>query len=1579
MDNRERIFFEKLSAKRNKDSIVFLDPEYYGVFRPIVDKYPDSAHFIYELLQNADDAEATSIHIRLLKKGLLFKHNGKTRFHVSNPETVVDDKKNGKLGGVNSITSIGFSTKNDNSSENKIGKFGIGFKSVFQYTKTPHIYDGNICFKITDYIVPTLLDEEPPIKVNENETLFYLPFINSDEAYNVIEKKLNSLDNPILFLHNIKKIEWDAEINCERKIYTKKIKEKRILKSICCELLNINNNGNKTKIWMFSRDVDLPEGKFPISVGFLLKKDGKSIDTSWKPNIFCFFSTSENTGLCMILHAPFELVDNRQQIKQDNKVNKKLFDELATLAADSLLCLRDIGIDDRDYYINNSILDIVPLEDPDCDSWTIIGAFYDAFVNILKKEELLITSMEKYISCKNAIWSKKKFSDLLNTSQLNILLKSKNYDFVFIDVGMSREGVYEYIKDTLKIKTFEESDFVNGFTKSFMKNQTNDWLISFYEFLCRTPDILSKRYHIYNNFSFYNSSYNDNPLCTKPIVKIESGDFAEPFIYEKGALRPNVYLPSEGFEFDYNIVNKKFLKNEYFKKVIHLLEIKTPDKEDFIKNVVLPKYREGELSVEDAILLRDFEAIYLYYSECKQNEIDDFMSLINKTLFLRAYEGQKKSLYRISNLYADTEELHKYFNFCKVQFFDKKFYNSLLRKYESGIENFLKKLNFKYSPEIKLQSYYFYNFPQISLIKTDHRYGYVHDYNMEGLDAFLKSDISKEKSIALWNFLIKIDITYYKTRHSYQPGNDGRRNFVSENNCCDSDFIIKLKSAHWIYTKKNVLKKTNKIYLEELNEDYERNEELERCLNIISSPAQKEQELIKTLSKETQTIFGLGNEAREFFGSRENMREAKALFDRNRRMKNDFEDTEVDNDDLIMQPSKRSNDDNTDNPESLKDIFGGRKIKDERSIFSNSKSNVDQREKHLAKLEEKKRKEIEREEQIFELEDSVDNVDKYTFKWFKGLLELEYLNSGEESFTKKALHIVFGNVSYESNRIIVLSSPSRYIPMFLEENGNIEVTLYFKDQTDQKLNFEVANVKDFVLRLKCNKEDINLIEEAKKKTLTRAELKAEKPIKLVERLNSAFCNLDIEDEYSLKENITRKIKFIFGPPGTGKTTRLSKLITDLINGQSTCKVLVLAPTNKACDVLTCKLLDENKERDVSWIWRFVASGEPRIENEGVIRLRESHFTRMNKVCVISTIARFPYDGFEEISLREISWDYIVFDEASMISLAQIIYPLYKCMDTSFIIAGDPFQIEPIVHEERWSGENIYTMVNLLDFINPHTEPIPFEIENLKKQYRAIPTIGDIFSKYAYGGALKHIRKTESRRVLNLDGLNINTINYITFPVFKESIFSAKKLVSSNIHIYSALLVYEFMLYISRQIDKNHTNEIFRIGVICPYKAEAEVISKLWEQRTEQFNNVEVSIGTIHSFQGDECDIILSVFNPPASGLKRNPEKVFVNNKNIMNVAVSRARDYLFMFIPEKEYELFDNLTEIRRVGRITIEEKTSVSQFKATQIENVLFGDRFYLEGKTFVTTHQLANVYTEPTQKYEVRIDDNSIDIQMK
>ena len=70
-----------------------------------------------------------------------------------------------------------------------------------------------------------------------------------------------------------------------------------------------------------------------------------------------------------------------------------------------------------------------------------------------------------------------------------------------------------------------------------------------------------------------------------------------------------------------------------------------------------------------------------------------------------------------------------------------------------------------------------------------------------------------------------------------------------------------------------------------------------------------------------------------------------------------------------------------------------------------------------------------------------------------------------------------------------------------------------------------------------------------------------------------------------------------------------------------------------------------------------------------------------------------------------------------------------------------------------------------------------------------------------------------------------------------------------------------MLKYLSSIIGSASDKRFNIGLIAPYRAQADLIDKLIAS-AELPKNVEVQVGTIHGFQGDECDVIIAIYNPP---------------------------------------------------------------------------------------------------------------------
>jgi len=165
--------------------------------------YRDTTHFIYELLQNAEDAEATSVSFRLEDDRLEVSHDG-----------IAFSEED-----VRAISQIADGTKGQ-SDLTTIGRFGIGFKSVYAYTDVPQVHStGDITrsrdeehFLIRDYICP----DACPAKALQpgKTTLFVLPFQGNerpdpDNAVSEIANRLRNLDvRTMLFLKHIAHIEW---------------------------------------------------------------------------------------------------------------------------------------------------------------------------------------------------------------------------------------------------------------------------------------------------------------------------------------------------------------------------------------------------------------------------------------------------------------------------------------------------------------------------------------------------------------------------------------------------------------------------------------------------------------------------------------------------------------------------------------------------------------------------------------------------------------------------------------------------------------------------------------------------------------------------------------------------------------------------------------------------------------------------------------------------------------------------------------------------------------------------------------------------------------------------------------------------------------------------------------------------------------------------------------------------------------------------------------------------------------------------------------------------------------------------
>ena len=1633
MNDQERVYFEALSKDRADSADILEKPSMRGIKSSVVEKYSDQAHFIYELLQNADDAHATSARFILEPSRLIFAHNGTRLFSVSDPSSEGQDSETGNLGDINAITSIA----NSNKTEASIGKFGVGFKAVFQYTSTPHVYDPNYRFKIERFIVPSILPDDCPLR-RPNETLFVFPFDHPErsasEAYNDISDKLRSLSFPLLFLSELKDIEF--EFGDVIGLYGKNIKSVYTFNETTAERICLTqNDGDELydeNLWLFSR---IDDSQHKYSVGFFVDEDGHLCPKD-EP-AFCYFPTKEVTGLRFIIHAPFLLTDSREGIRAGVIHNENMVNRLADLAAQSIVFLKSIGEQESIRLIDDSILDIIPYDpdkfsDPNNKRKISFLPFYETIKRVFEKQEIL-PSGDGYASSQNAYWAAvTQLTQLFSNDQLADICDNPSAKWVFTSIGRddlqrSNRALFSFIDSLVRTNLNEDAiisgrsrDFfynrvlgvrqsienIKGITGQYIETQSIAWLHLFYKWLSETK-------------------HRRDAVLKRPVFLNQDGKAVAAFD-KAGQLI--LFLPVDNIS-GYSVVHPALLEDADTRGFIEEIGVKPPSLRDQIYNIILPLYEtETEIDTDPHFML-----FFEYYcNHCMNGEDEEFVGLIKNHEFLTYYTTDDPQPYRgaANSMYLPTPALKAYFETKPdIRFIAIDEYKKLVGfSKEKQLHSFLSDLGIK--KEISIESvsidYYHSNRKDLPYPRSTRSITWQESV-IVGCKEILEQIVSnkdKDKSVLLWNCLISIIQTHcsrYQSLSSLLRGTCHYFYYSPQTTSFVSSDELALKQSAWLVSCDGEFIDAGSISREFLNEEYDTSSfEAQDLLSFLGIPDKEdevEQEDDSNLTDSQREKIEFADRIQAMGIEESDLEELRRIKQQReaRRQLSDHQDetTNTSNDSTPEQKTSSSDPfkglegneeiSHADTPQNqglnkatsdiVKDIASRTKgklstVPDE----SIELEDIDQDEympspvdysKRIERAKQKSAAEIDRITYFEDLQRRALCMSKYSYGWFTTLLEMESINSSETNADSKEVSISFSKVDREpgTKRTLVLRHPSRYIPQFLEELSDIPLVLHMGEVT-KTVAIEVASIKSYTLRVKLkNEADIAGIS---LETVQSATIDAKSPVFLLEELRRQFSALGFSDDYNLQSNLCENIEFVFGPPGTGKTTHLAKkVILPMMERNDDCKVLVLTPTNKAADVLVRIIMETAGEDDSyeQWLIRFGATGDEEIEQSPVFRDKSFDIRTMPKNVTVTTIARFPYDYFmpqgSRVFLNGINWDYIVIDEASMIPIANIVLPLYQKTPQKFIIAGDPFQIEPIASIDFWKNENIYTLVQLDSFLNPKTVPYQYKVELLTTQYRSIPEIGRVFSNFAYDGILRHYRSSESQRPLNIhDNVHICSLNIIKYPVSKyESIYRAKRLQhSSSYQIYSALFTYEYICFLSKKIADANPGCLYRIGVIAPYRAQADLIEKLLASEKLP-REIDVQVGTIHGFQGDECDMIFAVFNaPPAIS---SSKQMFLNKRNIINVAISRARDYLFIVMPDDNTENIDNLRLVKQVESL-IKDTDAWSEAHAPDIEAMMFGTSDYLEKNSFSTSHQSVNVYGLPEKRYEVRTEENAVDIQI-
>lgn len=316
--------------------------------------YSDSNHFVYELLQNAEDARATKVVIEYDGDKLIFYHNGKP----------FDEED------VKGVSSMLMGTK-DRNDATTIGKFGMGFKSVFKYTYQPEIYSDEEAFRIENYLLPVEIAGEwnhieekerlgylvngggkfYPFSTSNHLTKFIIPFAKKKDDGSVVQvpgnevlTKLESLTGEILlFLTYIKNLYWvDNTTGKFARIALSEVDKDKNLITCRMEGTAYGEKEEISRYLKYRKVFDHPDMKnAEVSVAYKVNNRANNINEMPNTDIWVYFPTRDNTELPFLVHGSFETAVSREKLMTPSAFNDSLFDEIGNLVADSLADLKN--------------------------------------------------------------------------------------------------------------------------------------------------------------------------------------------------------------------------------------------------------------------------------------------------------------------------------------------------------------------------------------------------------------------------------------------------------------------------------------------------------------------------------------------------------------------------------------------------------------------------------------------------------------------------------------------------------------------------------------------------------------------------------------------------------------------------------------------------------------------------------------------------------------------------------------------------------------------------------------------------------------------------------------------------------------------------------------------------------------------------------------------------------------------------------------------------------------------------------------------------------------------------------------
>jgi hypothetical protein len=599
----------------------------------LADRYDDRTHFIFELLQNAEDALRRRgdwkgpRHVSFIIEPGCLKLS-----HFGRP---FDDPD------VRGVCGIAESTKDHFS----IGRFGIGFKSVYTFTDRPEIHSGEENFAVEKYVSPVGV---PPVAREADETLIILPLKQEDitAEQEIVEGFKRLGPGALLFLREIEEINWSVS-GGETGFYQRSMPEP--LGQDVHRVMVIGQTSGGLEVdqsWLvFHRNVfsAQQEKVGQGEVAFLLEPDKESLK-GWRVSpvptspLVVFFPTVVETNLGFLIQGPYKTTPSRDNINRQEPWNKHLVEQTAELMVQAMRWLRDMEM------LDVSALRCLPMDREKFSEGSKFESLFAAVRHALLGELLLPRHDGGYVSAScSKLARTQDVRELFSPQQVGQLFNTEEADWLTGDITQDRAPeIRQYLMRELGVTEVTPEAIVPRMTQSFLEAQPDAWIARLYEFL-NGQLALRRR------------------LDGLPLVRLSDGRQVVARINGE----PKAFLPSD-FETGFPTVSQTVCANPEARSFLVSLGITEPDLVDDVVFNVLQKYRNDTVDVDQDQYAKDISRIVQAFkadstTEGQKRKLLAALRDTNFVMVVDAGDG-KDYVAKPGEVYIATERLKQLFD-----------------------------------------------------------------------------------------------------------------------------------------------------------------------------------------------------------------------------------------------------------------------------------------------------------------------------------------------------------------------------------------------------------------------------------------------------------------------------------------------------------------------------------------------------------------------------------------------------------------------------------------------------------------------------------------------------------------------------------------------------------------------------------------------------------------------------------------------------------------------------------------------------------------------------------------------------